>query len=404
MKPFPVIVGFLGVILALGGSLWLIGSTGQNRGGDAEAIAVAETAAKAAEKKVDDRPKIADQGPYPKVVTDETEHDFGTSEVGVEGSHEFVIKNEGEADLVLAKGPTTCKCTLSAVAEKPIPPGQSATVKLTWKPAPDMTSMRQTAEIYTNDPKRPGLSLIIHGKLQERLRVIPHKSWPVNDVLEGSEGKTTGYVVTSILDKFDIVSIEPSSSLVKVAKRELTEEEKKTHTAKIGYAFDISVAPTVPVGTFLYQLKIKTDQVSPPGKDGTPGEPIEYVLDLGGNRPGPIQIIGPGFRGESMAMTLGSFDATKGMTRSVNLFAQKCPEEGMRFTEVKADPPELKVTLEPAPTTPGQKTRRHILKFEYPAGAPRNNRRKDFNGGIIEAKTNHPDVPDIRLEVIFNAY
>jgi hypothetical protein len=403
MKPVAVTVGFLGVILALGGSLWLIGSTGPKRSGDLPPEAAA-AAATPADKKVEDRPKIAEKGPYPKVVTEETEFDFGTSEVGTEGSHDFVIKNEGEAELILKKGPTTCKCTLSSLAEKPIPPGESATVKLTWKPAPDMTSMRQTAEIFTNDPKRPGLSLVIHGKLQERLRVIPHKSWPVNDVLEGTPGKTTGFVVSSIVEKFEVTSVEPSSPLVTVTKRDLTEEEKTAHNAKVGFAFDILVDPTVPVGSFLYQLKLKTDQVGPPAADGTPGEPIEYKLDLGGQRPGPIQIIGPGFRAEYMAMTLGNFDANKGMSRSVNLFAQKCPEEGMRFTEVKVDPPELKVSIEPAPVVPGQKTRRHTLKFEYPAGSPRINRRKDFNGAIVEVKTNHPDVPELRLEVILNAY
>lgn len=403
MKPVAVTVGFFGVILALGGALWLIGTGSPQRTGDPAAEAVA-AAPKSAEKGAEDRPKIAETGPYPKLVTEETEFDFGTSEVGVEGSHDFVIKNEGEADLVLKKGPTTCKCTLSDVAEQPIPPGQSATVKLTWKPAPDMTTMRQTAEIYTNDPKRPGLSLVIHGKLQERMRVIPHKSWRVNDVLEGLAGKTTGYVVSSIVDKFEITALEPSNPLVKVTQRELTEEEKSTHAAQVGYAFDVEVAPTVPVGGFIYQLKLKTDQLGPAGADGTPGEPIEYTVELGGYRPGPIQIIGPGFRAESMAMTLGSFDANKGMSRSVNLFAQKCPDEGMQFTELKVDPPELKVSIEAAPAVPGQKTRRHMLKFEYPAGSPRVNRRKDFNGGIIEAKTNHPDVPEMRLEVIFNAY
>lgn len=52
----------------------------------------------------------------PKAVAAELLHDFGVMNPLTMGRHEFVIRNEGAAALVLRKGPTTCKCTLSNVS------------------------------------------------------------------------------------------------------------------------------------------------------------------------------------------------------------------------------------------------------------------------------------------------
>src|SRR5579872_2905137 len=58
-------------------------------------------------------PPVSKTGPYPKAVIEETEFEFGRMEVGEERSHAFIIRNEGEAPLLLKKGKTTCKCTMS---------------------------------------------------------------------------------------------------------------------------------------------------------------------------------------------------------------------------------------------------------------------------------------------------
>src|SRR5262245_20541071 len=73
-------------------------------------------------------PPLSETGPYPKTVIDRTEFDFGRMEVGDEESHEFTIRNEGEAPLVLKKGPTTCLCTISDIPNNTVEPGKSATV------------------------------------------------------------------------------------------------------------------------------------------------------------------------------------------------------------------------------------------------------------------------------------
>src|SRR5688572_22921904 len=68
----------------------------------------------------------------PQAVTDETEFDFGVMDPLTMGSHVFVIRNAGDAPLRLQAGPTSCKCTLSNVAQNEIPPGGSGEVRLEW--------------------------------------------------------------------------------------------------------------------------------------------------------------------------------------------------------------------------------------------------------------------------------
>jgi hypothetical protein len=350
------------------------------------------------------RPVIAEKGPYPKVVTAETEYDFGILEANQEGKHEFIVRNEGDADMVLKKGPTTCKCTLSEVAETPIPPGGEAKVLLSWKPAPEMNEIRQTAEIYTNDPKRPAISLVILGKLQERLRMMPFGDWPVSDVLEGKNSTLTAFLVSSVVDEFDIVEMESSSPLVKIEKTPITEEQKKEHQAKTGYALKVEVEPKVPVGSFSFPVKFKTNVMGRDSK-GELTVPLEFTANVTGKRSGPLRMVGPAFKEHFMALALGTFDATKGQKATISVFVQKAPEEGFQLRDLKVTPEPLKVTFVPDERSTSTVVKRYLLTVEYPAGSPRANHRQDEKTpGIIEAKTNHPDAPDFRIEVYFNAY
>lgn len=350
------------------------------------------------------KPVIAEKGPYPKVVTTETEFDFGVLEINQEGKHEFVIRNEGEADLVIKKGPTSCKCTLSEVGEKPIPPGADAKVLLTWKPAPGMEEIRQTAEIFTNDPKRPTVSLVITGKLQQRLRIFPSGVWPVNDIVEGTASTMTGHIVTSVIDDFEISEIDTGSPLITVEKTPIDDAMKKELSAKTGFTLKVTVAPTVPVGGFSYPMKVTTNVMGRDNK-GELTVPIDFSFNVVGKRSGPLRILGPEYREQFAALTLGSFDSTRGKKATLKVIVQQAPEEGFQLSDLKVTPKELKVSLEPDPKVKSRSAKGYLLTVEYPAGAPRVNLRQDAETpGVIEAKTNHPGAGEFRIEVFFNAY
>ncbi len=102
--------------------------------------------------------------PAPKVVVDQSRYDFGTLDMASQGSHEFVFTNAGKAPLKLAAGETSCRCTMSELAQKEIPPGGSTKVTITWKPKDQPGPYEQTAKILTNDPQRPEVTLTVSGR------------------------------------------------------------------------------------------------------------------------------------------------------------------------------------------------------------------------------------------------
>src|SRR5262245_43679246 len=86
--------------------------------------------AQTSDKRVPDLPPRG--GPQPVARVDRVEYDFGEMERFAKGRHSFTFTNKGQYPLKLALGDTTCKCTLSKLAEDEIPPGKSAEVTLEW--------------------------------------------------------------------------------------------------------------------------------------------------------------------------------------------------------------------------------------------------------------------------------
>ncbi len=101
---------------------------------------------------VQKRPPIADKPPYPKARTGERVYEFGSMGVNEEKKHKFHIDNRGQAPLLIAKGPTNCKCTISNISQSTVAPGGSAEIEMSWTPRETTTTFAKTATIWTNDP------------------------------------------------------------------------------------------------------------------------------------------------------------------------------------------------------------------------------------------------------------
>jgi len=350
----------------------------------------------------DPTPEISKTGPHPKAVVEKTEYDLGVLESGQEAKQTFVIKNEGEAPLVLARGGTTCKCTLSETAKEPIPPGRSGTVELTLKPQPSGSPVRQSATILTNDPAHKQIELIINAKVEERFTVTPHGSWPIGDVPEEKEAEFTGTITSPTEKEFEI-TLSSTDPHVSATFTPLTAEQMRGAT-KSGYAIKALVKPGMPVGAFNLPLSIKTNVPSrlPDGTLG--GPPVETQVLLSGNRRGPITIYGSGgvWNDEQMAVSMGTFGAQEGKSVTLNMYVLGGPEEGLQFSDMKANPDFLKVSLERDTKFKG-KSQRYLLTFTFPPGGQRG-LVTDKDAGTIEVKTNHPKAPAMSFRLHYNAY
>lgn len=391
MRPGVVFAGFLAVVASIAGVVWLL----QGKTLPTTAATAKQAAAKASESKKDEIDLTPpSRPPFPKAVIEETEFNFGVISVGTEKKHEFVIRNEGEAPLKVVEGEKTCQCTVGELDNNEVPPGKSVTVTLTWTPAAETEEFDKGVEIKTNDPNRRSFQLRGKGIVVARFAVLPAGTWNMLDIRDDRETEFQGLVASGAA-KFQVTSIEAENPALTGVAAPLTDEELEKHRYVAGYRIKLKIKPALPVGSFHIPLKIKTDLPTLAG-DGT--EQAEVIVT--GNRRGPLRIIGKDWVEELSAIYLGSFNATEGRKVSLILFVQREPAEGLQFTEVKCDVPDLKVSLEPDTSNKGAK--RYRLTFEYPAGSPPVACR-ETNAAVVKVRTNHPEAADVEFKLYFVA-
>lgn len=89
-------------------------------------------------------------GKLPKIELDKTEHDFGSINEGEVVETEFMVKNVGESDLIIADAKGSCGCTVPAPPKEPIKPGDSAPIKVSFDSNGKPGMQNKTVTLTTN--------------------------------------------------------------------------------------------------------------------------------------------------------------------------------------------------------------------------------------------------------------
>ncbi len=90
-----------------------------------------------------------------------SEHNFGTiKEADGKVSHEFEIKNTGDAPLVITRVISSCGCTTPTYSKEPIAPGKSGSITVTYDPAGRVYPFVKTVSIYSNGKEGPAVITI----------------------------------------------------------------------------------------------------------------------------------------------------------------------------------------------------------------------------------------------------
>ncbi len=86
----------------------------------------------------------------PKVVVDNATHDFGDLNLNDKAEHTFVIKNEGNADLLILDAKPSCGCTVpDNYTKTPIKPGETGIVPVVYN-ATATGVQQKTVTLTTN--------------------------------------------------------------------------------------------------------------------------------------------------------------------------------------------------------------------------------------------------------------
>jgi hypothetical protein len=332
-------------------------------------------------------------GPQPKVVVDAPNHHFGRMERKATGRHTFVLTNKGGYPLILRKGKTTCKCTLSDMTDTELAPGASHDVTLEWNAKTPQTVFRQEATIFTNDPRRRTVTLTIEGVIVDSLIVNPMEIVFTNLTAdEESTGKTK--VFTSLSDDLQIVG--------HTCENAQTADHFEVHATPLpkealppemtaGVEVAVTIKPGLEPGEIHQKISLKTNLQDVPDPD----------IKIGGRIGSPILIVGREWDQEIGTIRLGSIDGAKGTRRELKLMVR-----GAHRQQIELSPPQVKPEL--LSVTLGEKEELGNvvavpLTISIPPGSPAANYLgyTPESTGEIVIPTNHPELGEVRLKVTF---
>lgn len=328
---------------------------------------------------------------YPTIEVDELEYDFGSMDGHGVGSHEFIVRNVGEAPLELEAGPTTCKCTLSDIGDGVILPGESGAVTVEWKGKGLIGPYTQTATIHTNDPKDRKVNLSVHGELTSKARFIP-ETLVFSSVAAGHSAEGDVRIYSYGEKPLEIKGYEiddPEYMEVSFAPMPADEVEGEKY-ATYGQRMSVAVKPGLPPGPFKRRIRVMTNV-----------EGLEELsIPVEGMISSEISVFGSGWsptRGVLRFGTLGKAKATRRLLVNVG----GLNPEKVQFEVADVQPEFVKVRLGEKTSSPSSRIAVTPIEIEIPEGSPPGNYRDPKRLGHVRLKVTNATVSELVIKLEF---
>jgi hypothetical protein len=336
-----------------------------------------------------------------RVVVEREEHDFGAIDVEVTGRHDFVFTNAGDRPLVLTRGRSTCGCCTCVCAvrlpEGRIAPGMSASVTLEWTSKLYVGPFRQTATIGTNDPNRPEVTLHVAGRFKGPVGVVPSLV-RLSGISPGESVTTEVRLINYMSEPLEIVGFEladpTTAEHFDVAWERLAAERLRDDAeARGGYLVRITLKPGLPVGSFRQRILLETHSATVP----TVEIPIE------GTVASDVFVAGRGWNAQTGTLSMGTVNRRRGAEWTLLVVVRGPHAADVKLEPVEVVPQVLDVSLGPTIHTSSKALSRTRLTIRIPSGSEPAVHLGSGHGepGRIVLKSNHPQVPELRMRVRF---
>lgn len=338
----------------------------------------------------------------PRLVVRQEDFDFGKMETNNAGQHEFVLTNAGDQPLTLQQGKETCGCCTCVCETKlpeggKIPPSQSAVVTLKWTIKRYTGAYHQSSTILTNDPRRSEVMLAVSGRLVPAVRVVPAQvvfSSPLIGETASGEVRIYGYRAEPLKISDCRLSDAASAPFFETAIVPLSAEEvAQEPDARNGFALRVTLKPGLPLGPFRQDVVLGTNLDSA-GK---------VEIPIQGRIASPVSVAGPGWDSGAGVLKFPPIVGKAGAQRSLLLLVRGPHCKTTTFRLVRVVPECLTVELgQTKAGSDGQSTRTPLV-VRVPAGSPPGSHLGPPQGelGQIVIDTNHPQQPQLRLQVSF---
>ena len=86
----------------------------------------------------------------PNIEMLETSYNFGEIQQGETVTHDFILKNTGDADLIISAAKGSCGCTVPEWPKNPIAKGEEAVIKVTFNSVGKSGKQNKTVTLVSN--------------------------------------------------------------------------------------------------------------------------------------------------------------------------------------------------------------------------------------------------------------
>lgn len=330
-------------------------------------------------------------------------HDLGAVDRFSRESHEFLIKNVGTAPLQVKVRRTTCKCTTSGIDKNRLMPGETGKIVVDWQGdlAEESTDFKQQAEVETNDPENPLISLVITGYIIEPIRVYPARI--VLGRVACNKGATAEFrVLAADTDEIEVLETEfentQTANLFDLSFSPLPEEEvEKERGMSCGLLARLRLKSGLSPGPINQTIRMQVRAA----------KESDIYVHVRGQAVGDIMIASSKlFESRTNVLDFGALQRTESAKAALQVFVTGEYRHETEFSVGEIDPPEyLNVDIGPREELNNGATVRYKVTITIPPGMKRINRASQVGEygklGRVVLETTHPVTKRIPIKVSF---
>ena len=154
----------------------------------------------------------------PHLVVERPDFDFGKTWNGLKVKHSFVLRNDGNAALVIDRVRSSCGCTVALLSDREIPPGGEVELSATFDPTRFHGNVVKTLYVYSNDPAFKVVQLYLRGTVIDAIKAEPSRI----DLGHMASDETKDYTVTLTNQSGEQLTFLPPHTSNKEVSAEIT--------------------------------------------------------------------------------------------------------------------------------------------------------------------------------------
>lgn len=185
----------------------------------------------------------------PHAVVSEPRYDFGTLRQGQQTSHCFAIRNDGSAPLEIREMALSLP-GMTARGSAAIASGQAGQVCVDLDTSSLSLDVNATTVVAINDPVQPRIRLVLHGRVQQPIDLIPSAA-VFAAVFKGERAERHVRIVNNEAEPLEILRLEPKGEHFK----------SRLETVDPGRLYDlvVDIPPDVPPGRYAEFVYLDTN-------------------------------------------------------------------------------------------------------------------------------------------------